>query len=50
MNRLVTCKIPVGDPILLNSLNLLGNPNKVTKKDPVLTSTIIEKLKKAGEA
>ena len=50
MNRLVTCKIPVSDPILLNSLNLLGNPNKVTKKDPVLTSTIIEKLKKAGEA
>ena len=50
MDRLVTCKIPVSDPILLNSLNLLVNPNKVTKKDPVLTSTIMEKLKMAGEA
>ena len=36
-DRLVTCKVPVSDPILLNSLNLPGNPNKATEKDPVLT-------------
>ena len=46
----MTCKIPVSDPILLNSLNLSGNPNKVTEKDPILTAVMTEKLKKAGEA
>ena len=30
-DRPVTCKPPVSDPILLNSLNLPGNPNKVTE-------------------
>ena len=50
MERLVTCKIPVSDPILLNSFNLSGNPNKVTEKDSILTAVIMEKLKKAGEA
>ena len=34
-DRLVTCKVPVNGPILLNSLNLLGNPNKATEKDPI---------------
>ena len=28
MDRLMTCQIPVSDPILLNLLNLPGNPNK----------------------
>ena len=50
VDRLVTCKIPVSDPILLNSLNLPGNPNKATEKDPVLTAAMMEKLKKACEA
>ena len=36
-DRLVTCKVPVSDPMLLNSLNLPGTPNKTTEKDPVLT-------------
>ena len=36
MGRLVTCKIPVSNPILLNLPNLLGNPNKATGKDSVL--------------
>ena len=45
----MTCKVPVSDPILLNLLNLPGNPNKATEKDPVLTLAMIEKLKKAGE-
>ena len=36
-DRLVTCKVPVSDPMLLNSLNLPVNPNKTTEKDPVLT-------------
>ena len=49
-DRLVTCKVPVSDPILLNSLNLPGNPNKATEKDPVLTLAMMEKLKKASEA
>ena len=31
MDRPVTCKPPVSDSILLNSLNLPGNPNKVTE-------------------
>ena len=31
-DRLVTCKVPVSDPILLNSLNLPGNPNKATER------------------
>ena len=48
-DRLVTCKVPVSDPILLNLLNLPGNPNKATEKDPVLTIAMMEKLKKAGE-
>ena len=48
-DRLLTCKVPVSDPILMNSLNLPGNPNKATEKDPVLTLTMMEKLKKAGE-
>ena len=50
MDRLVACKIPVNDPILLNSLNLPGNPNKITEKDPVLTSVMMEKSKKAVKA
>ena len=36
-DSLVTCKVPVSDPMLLNSLNLPVNPNKTTEKDPVLT-------------
>ena len=28
MDRPVTCKMPVSNPILLNQLNLPGNPNK----------------------
>ena len=36
-DKLVTCKVPVSDLILLNSLNLPGNPNKATEGDPVLT-------------
>ena len=48
-DRIVTCKVPVSDPILLNSLNLLGNPNKATEKAPVLTLAMMEKLKKAGK-
>ena len=47
--RLVTCKVLVSDPILLNSLNLPGNPSKATEKDPVLTLAMTEKLKKAGK-
>ena len=47
--RLVTCKVPVSDPILLNSLNLPSNPIKATEKDPVLTLAMMEKLMKAGE-
>ena len=39
MDRLVTCKIPVSDPMLLISLNLLGNPNKATEKDAVFDSS-----------
>ena len=35
MDRFVTCKKPVSDPILLNLLNLPGNTNKATEKDPV---------------
>ena len=50
MDRLVTCKIPISDTILLNSLNLPDNPSKATEKDPVLTAAMMEKLKKAGEA
>ena len=45
MDRLVMCKIPVGHPILSNSLNLPGNPNKATDNDPVLTASMMEKLK-----
>ena len=48
-DRLVTWKVPVSDPMLLNSLNLPGNPNKATEKDPVLTLAIMQKLKKARE-
>ena len=48
-DRLVTCKVPVRDPILLNLLNLPRNPNKATEKDPVLTLAMMDKLKKAGE-
>ena len=50
MDRLVTCKIPVSDTILLNSLNLPGNPSKATEKDAVLTAAMMEKSKKVGEA
>ena len=50
MDRLVTYKIPVSDPILLNSLNLPGNPNKATEKDPILTAAMMEKLKMAVES
>ena len=32
IDGLVTCKIPVSDPILLNSLNLSGNLNKATEE------------------
>ena len=49
MDKLMTCKVPVGDPILFNSLNLPGNPNKATEKDPVLTLAMMEKLQKASE-
>ena len=42
MNRLLTRKISVSDPTLLNSLNLPGNP--------VLTAAMTEKFKKASEA
>ena len=48
-DRLVTSKVPVSDPILLNLLNLPGNPNKATEKGPVLTLAIMEKLKKPGK-
>ena len=48
-DRLVTCKVPVSDPILLNSLNLPGNPKKATEKDPAFTLAMMEKLKKAGK-
>ena len=50
MNRLVTCKIPVSDTILLNLLNLPINPNKAIEKDAVLTEALMEKSKNAGEA
>ena len=50
LDRLVTCKIPITDPTLLNLLNLTGIPNKATEKDPVLTAAMMEKSKKAGEA
>ena len=50
IDRFMTCKIPVSNPILLNSLNLSGHPNKATEKDPVLTAPMMDKLKKAGEA
>ena len=50
MERLVTCKTPVSDTILLNSFNLPGNPNKGTEKDVVLTATMIQKLKNSGKA
>ena len=50
MDRLVTGKAPVSDPILLNLLNLPGNPNKATEKDLVLTAAMMEKLRKAAEA
>ena len=33
MEMLVTCKIPVSDAILLNSLNLPGNSNNATKRE-----------------
>ena len=36
-DKLVMCKVPVSDPMLLNVFNLPGNPNKATEKDPVLT-------------
>ena len=29
-DRLVMCKVPESDPILLNLLDLAGNPNKAT--------------------
>ena len=45
----MTCKVPVSDAILLNSLNLPGNLSKATEKDPILTLAMMEKLKKAGE-
>ena len=50
MNKFVMCKIPVNDPILLNSRNLPGNWKKATEKDTVLTGEIMAKLKKAGKA
>ena len=31
-NRLVTYKVLISDPILLNSFNLPGNPNKATER------------------
>ena len=34
-DRLVKCKVPANGPILLKSLNLLGNLNKATEKDPI---------------
>ena len=48
-DRLVTCKVTVSDPILLNSFNLPSNPNKAREKDPLLTLAMMGKLKKAGE-
>ena len=42
--KLVTCKVPVSDPILLNSLSLPGNSNKATT-----LAKMMEKLKKADE-
>ena len=45
MEMLVTCKIPVSDAILLNSLNLPGNPNNATERDAVLTVVMMEKIK-----
>ena len=48
-DRLVTCKVPVSDPILFSSPNLPGNSNKPIEKDPVLTLAMMGKLKKAGE-
>ena len=48
-DKLLTCKIPVSDAILLNSLNLTRNPNKATEKDIVLTLAMMEKLKKAAK-
>ena len=50
MDRLMTCKVPITDPTMLNLLNLASNPNKATEKDPVFTAAMMEKLKKAGEA
>ena len=35
MERLAAYKVPVSDLILLNLLNVPGNPNKGTEKDPV---------------
>ena len=39
----------VSDPMLLNLLNLPGNPNKATEEDLVLTLGMVEKSTKAGE-
>ena len=39
----------VSDPMLLNLLNLPGNPNKATEKDLVLTLAMVKKLTKADE-
>ena len=50
MDRHLTCKIPVSDTILLNSLNSNGNSNKTTEKDATLTAAMMEKLKNAGKA
>ena len=50
MDRLVTYKIPVSNPISLNLLNLPGKPNKATEKDPVLTAGMMKKRKKTSEA
>ena len=50
MDRLVTSKIPVRNPILLNLLNLRDSLNKATEKDPVLTAAMMEKLQKARKA
>ena len=49
MDKLVTCKIPVRDPILLNFLNLPGNRNQANK-DPVLTAANMKKSKMAANA
>ena len=38
----MTCKVPVSNPRLLNSLNLPGNSNKARDKDPVLTLAMME--------